>query len=319
MAALVCLHCRARTERGRELHTLSPDGGGLICDNRACRRAYPVVDGIPVVVPDAARHLERFGIGVVERDLPAMTQGLLAGAGPDDAPYPRLVEHLSTYIEAHWADDAGMAAVADKLAERAAERVGSAVELGCSVGRGLYELARGAAHVVGIDVQLASLRRARRLLAGEPLEYARRMVGRCYEPARVEARPPVDAAFSFVCADAMDPPLVPGSFDRVVALNVLDAVSSPPHLVAVADALCAPGGELILASPYAWQSGIVAEEHRFGGADPAGDLRRRLVEGEALEARYTIEDEAELPWSLRRDSRSAVMYRVHWMRARKPR
>ena len=118
----------------------------------------------------------------------------------------------------------------------------------------------------------------------------------------------------------MDPPLVPRSFDRVVALNVLDAVPSPPQIVAVADGLCAPGGELILASPYAWQSGIVADEHRFGGADPAGAI---CVAGSstamALEARYIIEDEAELPWTLRRDARSAVVYRVHWLRARKSR
>jgi hypothetical protein len=117
----------------------------------------------------------------------------------------------------------------------------------------------------------------------------------------------------------MDPPLVPQSFERVVALNVLDAVPSPPQVIAVADGLCAPGGELILASPYAWQSGIVADEHRFGGADPADHLRRRLADGDGLEARYTIEDEAELPWTLRRDARSAVVYRVHWLRATKSR
>src|SRR5262249_6491639 len=116
-----------------------------------------------------------------------------------------------------------------------------------------------------------------------------------------------------------DPPLVPGAFDRVAALNVLDAVSAPPQIVSVADGLCAPGGELILASPYAWQSGVVAEEHRFGAADPAADLRRRVIEGLNLEARYVVEEEAELPWSLRRDARSAVLYRVHWLRARKPR
>jgi SAM-dependent methyltransferase len=179
-------------------------------------------------------------------------------------------------------------------------------------------LARGAASVVGVDAQPASLRRARRILDGEALEYDRRVVGRHYTRARIDA-PPAATNVQLVCADAMDPPLVPGTFDRVVALNVLDAVTSPPQLVAVADGLCAPGGELILASPYAWQSGIVADEHRFGGADPAADLRRRLVDGVALEARYVIEDECELPWTLRRDARSAVVYRVHWLRARKPR
>jgi SAM-dependent methyltransferase/uncharacterized protein YbaR (Trm112 family) len=316
---LVCPACRARSERGREMFTLSPSDGGLLCDNPACARRYPIVDGIPLIVRDAASHLLRFGVGVVERDLDPATQGLLAAAGPDDSPYPHLVEHLSTYLDAHWGAPAGIDALASKLAERAAAPVERAVELGCSVGRGLYELGRGAALVVGVDLQMSSLRRAARLLAGEPLAYARRIVGRHYASAAITPPPPSAATVALVCADAMDPPLVPGAFDRVVALNVLDAVPSPPQLVAVADGLCAPGGEIILASPYAWQSGIVADEHRFGDADPAAALRRRLVEGAELEARYAVEDEAEVSWTLRPDARSTMTYRVHWLRARKPR
>ncbi|MGZ3439555.1 MAG: methyltransferase domain-containing protein, partial [Polyangia bacterium] len=234
------------------------------------------------------------------------------------------------YLDAQWGDRAtpppdgpgagfGMAAIAKKLAERASAPVDSAVELGCGVGRGLYELGRGAGDVVGVDAQPASLRRARRILDGESIEYDRRVVGQHYARARIDAPPATAANVQLVCADAMDPPLVPGSFDRVVALNVLDAVTSPPQLVAVADGLCAPGGELILTSPYAWQHGIVADEHRFGDADPAGALRRRLEEGSALEARYTVEDECELVWTLRRAARSAVVYQVHWLRARKAR
>jgi SAM-dependent methyltransferase/uncharacterized protein YbaR (Trm112 family) len=328
---LICPACRARTERGRELHTLSPDGGrdgaGLTCDNPACRRRYAVVDGIPIVVGDAAEHLARWGTGVVERDLDPETQALLAAAGPDDAPYPKLIEHLSIYLDAHWGDRAlpppdgpgavfGMEALATRLAARASAPVERAVELGCGVGRGLHELARGADLTVGIDVQHACLRRAARVLGGHRLAYARRIAGRHYAPAVIEPLTPA-ANVALVCGDAMDPPLVPGTFDRVVALNVLDAVLAPPQIVAVADGLCKDGGEVIFASPYAWQSHIVAEEHRFGGADPAGALRRRLTDGSALEARYTIEDEAELPWTLRRDARSAVVYRVHWLRARK--
>ena len=52
-ATLVCLACRARTARGRELYTLSAGEGGLTCDNERCRRRYPIVDGIPVVAADA--------------------------------------------------------------------------------------------------------------------------------------------------------------------------------------------------------------------------------------------------------------------------
>ena len=315
---LVCLACRARTARGRELHTLSRDGDELRCDNDACRRRYPIVDGLPVVVADPPAHLDRWGKALV-------------GLEPDT-----LAEHLSIYLDAHWGDRAqplpdgptvpfGMDALVAQLAARAAAPVERAVELGCGVGRGLYELARGARDVIGLDASVACLVRARHILDGQSLDYDRRVVGRHYTRARIIApslspgSPLAAAAVSLVCADVMDPPLVPQSFDRVVALNVLDAVTSPPQVVAVADGLTVPGGELILASPYAWQAGIVADEHRFGGADPGAALRRRLVEGEGLEARYTIEDEVELPWSLRRDARSAVVYRVHWLRARKSR
>ncbi len=122
---------------------------------------------------------------------------------------------------------------------------------------------------------------------------------------------------TLVCGDALDPPLVPGWFDRVVALNLLDSVRRPRQLLTVMDGLCARGGEIILSSPYAWQSGVVDEDARLGGADPAAEVARILREGDGLSGRYAIEDEAELPWTLRRDARSAASYRVHYIRARK--
>jgi hypothetical protein len=97
----------------------------------------------------------------------------------------------------------------------------------------------------------------------------------------------------------------------VVACNLLDSVADPRQLLVVIDLLCKRGGEIIVTSPYAWQSKIVDEEARLGGADPAGAVRAAFAD------RYVIEDEADLPWTLRRDARSAVTYTIHYLRARK--
>ncbi|HEX8111681.1 MAG TPA: hypothetical protein VF516_28315, partial [Kofleriaceae bacterium] len=149
---LVCPGCRTRTADRLDLRTLEPRGDVLIC---ACGRRYPVVDGVPIVMADPSAYLRAEAATVVERDLSAEVVELLIAGGPDDAPYPRLVEHLSIYLDAHWGDRAepppdgpgepvtggfGLRAVAARIAERAGHRVELAVELGCSTGRIVAEL-----------------------------------------------------------------------------------------------------------------------------------------------------------------------------------
>jgi SAM-dependent methyltransferase len=251
---------------------------------------------------------------------------LLAEHGPDDHPYARLLEHLSIYLDAHWGDRAepppetaafGARAIAERIARL--PRVERAVELGCSAGRIVAELAAAADHVVGLDLQFGALRRARRLLDGEPVAYARRLAGRHHAPAQVRAgdRAVPASRRTLLCADVLDPPLVPGHYDRVVALNMLDSVARPRLLLSVADGLCRPGGEVILSSPYQWQSSVMEDAERIGGADPAADVAAILRGGAGIAGRYEIEEEADVSWTLRRDARSAVEYRVHYLRARK--
>lgn len=237
-----------------------------------CGQRYPIVDGVPVIGPEV----------LPEGD--------------------EVREHLSIYIDSHWV-------TRGPLFERIAALppVASTVELGSSVG-GVVAALPGE-HVVGIELGLAAARRARRLLAGEDLSYERRITGQHYEPAVAHG---LARTATIVCADALDPPLVPGVFDRVVALNVLDSVADPRQLLAVIDALARPGGEIVVSCPYQW----IAPDPPLG-ADPARELVEILRSGAGLRAAYEVLEDDELDWQLRRDARSRLTYRTHFLRARK--
>jgi uncharacterized protein YbaR (Trm112 family) len=314
---LICPGCRTASEGRIDVRTLARNGEFLVCE---CGRRYPVVDGVPIVMADPSEFLRGEMTTIVERDLAPEVAAALVEHGPDDLVYARLLEHLSIYMDAHWGDRAepapdgveeawALRPIVERI--RALPRARAAIELGCSVGRVLAEMATESAY--GLELQFGAVRRARRLLAGERVSYARRMIGRTY--AAASATGMKRDGVTLVCGDALNAPFVPGAFDRVVALNLLDSVAHPRQLLAVIDALCEVGGEIVLASPYAWQSSVMGEQERFGGLDPAGTLREILAGG--LSMSYAIVDEAEVPWTLRRDARSTVTYRTHFVRARK--
>ena len=308
---IICPGCR-RLDDALYLQTLTRSGDVLACE---CGRRYPIVDGVPIVLADPTNYVRTESTALLERDLPPETAALLVERGGDDAPYARLLEHVSVYMDAHWGDRAdppdgfALQPIIDRIADL--PHVADTAELGCSAGRILAELARRSDHVIGVELQFATLRRARHLLAGESLPYNRRMVGRHYTSA--VARGITSPNVQLVASDALDPPLVPAMYDRVVALNLLDSVHAPTTLLAVLDGLCAPGGEVILSSPFTWQTAVVDDSAHFGDSDPASALERWFTE-----KAYDLLDQGDVPWVLRRESRSATTYRTHYLRVRKP-
>ena len=226
----------------------------MVCE---CGRRYPIIDGVPVVVSEP--YIEP------EQSLEA-TRAEVA-SGPDDAPLPHLVDHLDLH---------GCALASARRARQKSRRCLQSARWSSSVryGRDARGASGGATRRDRARPRAGAARAA--VARGRARRVFRPITGRHYEVVAAQgiARPA-----TIVCGDALDPPLVPGVFDRVVALNVLDSVASPHQLLSVIDALARPGGEIVVACPYQW-----ASEERIGGADPAADLVAILRDGAGLRA-----------------------------------
>lgn len=111
-----------------------------------------------------------------------------------------------------------------------------------------------------------------------------------------------------VVADALAPPFAPGGFASVVALNLLDSCRAPLALLQALDAQLAPGGALLLASPFAYEDQVTPI---------AAQLDEAEVEAFFFDRGYTLE-RAELPWPLQTHPRTQSVHAAVRWRGRKP-
>lgn len=141
-----------------------------------------------------------------------------------------------------------------RIVERfSAGEVERALDLGCAVGRSSFELARCAREVVGIDYSQAFIEAARGMK-----EAGKARISRLEEAAfrtGLEVALPDGVRPERVCfeqGDAMGLREDLGSFDRVLAANLLCRLQEPASLLARLPDLVRGGGELVLTTPCTW-------------------------------------------------------------------
>jgi SAM-dependent methyltransferase len=212
----------------------------------------------------------------------------------------------------------------DLLGDRSS---GSVIDIGCSVGRGAFDLARRTEGLVlGVDVNFSMLQLAQTVLRTGKVRYPRRRVGVVYDRREFAAEFAGADRVDFWACDALALPFGSGSFSCAVALNVLDCVVSPSGLLdSLADVL-ASGGSAVLTTPYDWSGSVTPIEAWIGGHSQRGPdrgaseplLRALLTPGAHPQSserlRLTAEIE-QVPWRTRVHDRSMVEYTVHLVAA----
>ena len=275
--------------------------GTLACPStEGCGREYPVLDGIPILVVNLDDYLrdERATI-LRRRDLPAWADDLLDLSLDDADAEQRRARILTAYAAAYPAPPhpllaplaEGLPAFLQKcLATHGppprAGAIRRGLDVGCATGGFTGLLARHVDLTIGIDLAFDHVRRAREAAM----------------PTAAAPRP------SFVVASADEPVFDDGTFDAILAVNILDAIRDPHRLLRRARPQPAPRGLLVLTTPFEYATALT-------------ELQDRIEEDELLETLAVdyevIEDADDVPWHLPVSARHHDVYLVRAIAARK--
>ncbi|MCZ6836752.1 MAG: methyltransferase domain-containing protein [Planctomycetota bacterium] len=307
--------------------------GRLHCPDEACQQEYPILDGIPILVPSVRDFIrDHFELLNARDDLGAATESLLGDcAGPGSA-YDYTRQMLSSYAWDHYSEfdpdetdsgDSTSVMCLRQLLERSGRCEGPLLDLGCATGRHTFELATHTdGLVLGIDLNFAMLRVASRALREGVVRYPRRRIGIAYDrrtfPVSFEGSERVD----FWLCDAQALPLRGSQCGGVAGMNVLDSVASPLALLQSIARVLGPLGTAYLACPYDWSGGVTPVESWIGGHSQRGEdggaaesrLRSLLTSNdrpEALRRLRLVDEFDDLTWKLRQHDRSHTVYRLH--------
>ena len=331
---LICPRCRA--DQGLVLEQVfdTQDDfileGFLRCPAVTCQAQYPILDSIPIVLKDMPRWWQHSSLtGTVGSTTPLRDYfAALDTTDPNRHERSRL---LSTYMEAHY----GIGQPAEPILPvpqaadyweqliplcAAGQPYQYALDLGCSVGRYTFELARHSELAIGLDMQFDLLAAAARVQRDQQVCYQRAIRGQIFTPVEFSYAAPQNVFF--LLADALNPPLQAASFDCIAALNLLDNVEVPLILIGQMDALLRRGGRLILSSPYEWRSELSEpiEWLENDEQDAATLVRAILCENRLPQMQLAyklVQEQAGIPWVLRQHERAWRLFLVHLLTAQK--
>ncbi|MDD2337392.1 MAG: putative 4-mercaptohistidine N1-methyltransferase [Geobacteraceae bacterium] len=222
---------------------------------------------------------------------------------------------LSQYCEFHYGDEYfGVENFPTRCARRCLElmgerRKGTALDVGCAVGRTTFELAREFTAVTGIDFSRRFIDVAAGMRGDGRISY--RLVEEGDLTTRVE-RSLVDFELdgvrdrvNFACADALSLPPECTGYDLIFAGNLIDRLKNPRIFLSSLHQRVVPGGLLVLSSPYTWLREFTPRPEWLGGYSESGrDITTLEGLRVALNPHFKLlEEPRDIPFVIRETAR----------------
>lgn len=190
-----------------------------------------------------------------------------------------------------------------------------ALDVGCAVGRSSFELAGHCREVIGIDSSAAFIAAAERIRQTGALPYEYVVEGD--RTASATARLPAGSdaeRVRFETGDAMNLRKDLGTFDVVLAANLLCRLPDPRVFLSRAAELVKPGGQLLLTTPFTWLEEFTPRDKWIGGtaeSESADELTR------LLEPHFELKLSKDMPFLIREHARKyqwSVAWGTRWVR-----
>ncbi|MGL4447612.1 MAG: putative 4-mercaptohistidine N1-methyltransferase, partial [Shewanella sp.] len=190
-------------------------------------------------------------------------------------------ELLSQYLEFHYGAEYFdvpnfcVNGVKQALAELQLTHTAKALDIGCSVGRASFELAKVFDHVDGIDFSARFIQQAYALTEQGEKRYTIRTEGdlvefKCANLGQL-GYSAVASKVNFVQGDACNLKPMFSGYDLVYASNLIDRLTDPRSFLQTIGQRIHQGGYLVIASPYTWLEDYTPKTKWLGGIKLKGE------------------------------------------------
>ena len=178
----------------------------------------------------------------------------------------------------------------------------TALEVGCSVGASAFELARICTRVEASDYSSSFISAARKLQSTGELLTERILEGTVTSP--FVARVPSEinrSRVGFSVQDATDLPSDIGTYDVVLAANLICRLPDPGAFLTRAVSLVKQGGQLLLTTPFTWLEEYTPRDCWIGGIDSERRSESELTA--RLSREFRLHRRCDLPFLIREHER----------------
>jgi len=182
------------------------------------------------------------------------------------------------------------------------------LDIGCSVGRSAFELARAFEHVDAIDFSARFIQSGVRLQEGGEIHYEVPTEGELTVSRSVSLEKlglgDLRTRVTFMQGDACNLKGLYTGYDLVFAGNLVDRLYDPGMFLDLIGGRVLPGGLLVITSPYTWLEEYTPKVKWLGGRREHGEALTTFAGiARALEAEFELIHRADVPFVIRETAR----------------